>query len=193
MFDRCDADTMAVIDLGADESRRLGHDWLGTEHLLLAFGQRRQLLPVAAATLLPDADAMRAALARVLSAAPPNSAPELLRTVGVDLDQVRAAVRQTFGDEAVDRLSRRRAHQPWQPWRRPSRRCTSLLTGSKSMAPRLKQAFERALNEADRRQRTTIDPATLLIGMIDVEDALSNQLLRDVGVDPGQLRQALLN
>ena len=193
MFDRCDADTMAVIDLGADESRRLGHDWLGTEHLLLAFGQRPQLLPDAAAALLPEAGAMRAALARVLSAPPPNSAPELLRTVGVDLDQVRAAVRQTFGDEAVDRLSRRRVHQPWQPWRRPSRRCTSLLAGSKSMAPRLKQAFERARNEADRRQRTTIDPATLLIGMIDVEDALSNRLLRDIGVDPEQLRQALLS
>ena len=193
MFDRCDAETMAVIDLGADESRRLGHDWLGTEHLLLAFGQRRQFLPVAAAGLLPDAGAMRAALARVLSARPPNSAPELLRTVGVDLDQVRAAVRQTFGDEAVDRLSRRRVHQPWQPWRRPSRRCTSLLTGSKSMAPRLKQAFERARTEADRRQRSTIDPATLLIGMIDVEDALSNRLLRDIGVDPEELRQALLN
>lgn len=193
VFDRCDADTMAVIDLGADESRILGHDWLGTEHLLLAFGQRRQLLPVAAAGLLPDVGAMRSALARVLSAPPPTSAPELLRTVGVDLDQVRAAVRQTFGDEAVDRLSRRRVHQPWQPWRRPSRRCTSLLTGSKSMAPRLKQAFERARNEADRRQRTTIDPATLLIGMIDVEDALSNRLLRDIGVDPEQLRQALLS
>jgi hypothetical protein len=193
VFDRCDADTLAVIDLGADESRRLGHDWLGTEHLLLAFGQRRQLLPDAAAGLLPDAGAMRAALARVLSAPPPTRAPELLRTVGVDLDQVRAAVRQTFGDEAVDRLSRRRVHQPWQPWRRPSRRCTSLLTGSKSVAPRLKQAFERARNEADRRQRTTIDPATLLIGMIDVEDALSNRLLRDIGVDPAQLRQALLS
>jgi ATP-dependent Clp protease ATP-binding subunit ClpA len=193
MFDRCDAETMAVIDLGAEESRRLGHDWLGTEHLLLAFGQRRHLLPVAAARLLPDAGAIRAALARVLSAGPPNSAPELLRTVGVDLDQVRAAVRQTFGDEAVDRLSRRRVHQPWQPWRRPSRRCIPLLTGSKSMAPRLKQAFERARTEADRRQRSTIDPATLLIGMIDVEDALSNRLLRDIGVDPGQLRQALLS
>lgn len=193
MFDRCDADTVAIIDLGADESRRLGHDWLGTEHLLLAFGQRPQLLPGAAAALLPDAGAMRAALARVLSAPPPNSAPELLRTVGVDLDQVRAAVRQTFGDEAVDRLSRRRVHQPWQPWRRPSRRCTSLLTGSKSMAPRLKQAFERASNEADRRRQTTIEPAALLIGMIDVEDALSNRLLRDIGVDPGQLRQALLS
>jgi ATP-dependent Clp protease ATP-binding subunit ClpA len=192
VFDRCDADTVAIIDLGTDESRRLGHDWLGTEHLLLAIGQHREVLPAAADRLLPDAGALRAALARVLSAPPPGTAPELLKTVGVDLDQVRAAVRQTFGDEAIERLSRRRVHQPWQPWRRPSRRCTSLLTDSRSVAPRLKQAFERARHEADRRQLTTIDPATLLIGMIDVEDALSNRLLDELGIDPQQLRQALL-
>jgi ATP-dependent Clp protease ATP-binding subunit ClpA len=191
VFSHCAADTTAVIDLGVDESRRLGHAWLGTEHLLLAFGQRRDLLPAAAAQLLPESGAMREALARVVSAPPPSTAAELLKTVGVDLDGVRAAVRQTFGDEAVERLSHRRVHQPWQPWRRPSRRCTSLLTGSRSMAPRLKQAFERAGHEADRRRQTTINPAALLIGMLEVHDALSTRLLRDLGVDLEQLLRAL--
>ncbi|MCA1843519.1 MAG: hypothetical protein LC792_10115 [Actinobacteria bacterium] len=192
MFDRCDADTAAVIDRAVEESRRLGHDWLGTEHVLLVVAQQPDLLPQAAARLLPDAAEIRAALARLVSAPPPTATPELLKTVGVDLDQVRAAVRQTFGDEALERLSRRRVHQPWQPWRRPSRRCTHLLSGSMSMAPGLKQAFERARKEADRRDKCAIAPATLLIGMIDVEDALSNRLLRDLGVDPPQIRQALL-
>lgn len=192
MFERCDAGTTAVIDLAVAESRRLGNDWLGTEHVLVAFGQRSDLLPKAAARLLPEAPAIRAAVARLVSPPPPSTAPELLKTVGVDLDHVRAAVRRTFGDEALDRLSRRRVHQPWQPWRRPSRRCTHLLSGTMSMAPRLKQAFERAGEEADRRQRAIIAPGTLLLGMIDVEDALSNRLLRDLDVDPHQLRQALL-
>ena len=61
-----------------------------------------------------------------------------------------------------------------------------------SMAPRLKQAFERARQEADHRQQAVIAPGTLFIGMIDVEDAFSNRLLRDLGVDPRHLRQALL-
>ena len=131
MFDRCDADTTAVIDLAVEESRRLGHDWRGTEHVLIAFGQRSDFLPEAAARLLPEATAIRAALARLVSLPPSGAAPELLKTVGVDLDQVRAAVRQTFGDEAVNRLSRRRVPQPWQRWRRPSRRCTHLLSGTR--------------------------------------------------------------
>jgi ATP-dependent Clp protease ATP-binding subunit ClpA len=193
VFDRCHPDTRAVIDLAVDESRRLGHDWLGTEHLLVAFAQRPDLIPEAAARLLPEAPALRGALSRLLSEPPPGTAPELLKTVGVDLHEIRAAVRRTFGDEAFEQLSRRRVHQPWQPWRRPSRRCTHLLSGAMSMAPRLKEAFERARQEAESPQRSTIAPATLLISMIDVEDAPSNRLLRDLGVDPQQIRQALLS
>lgn len=190
MFDRCDADTTAVVDLAVGEARRLGHDWIGTEHILIALGQRRDLLPEGAARLLPGAAEIRAALARLVAAPPPSPGPELLKTVGVDLDQVRAAVRRTFGDEVLERLSRRRVHQPWQPWRRPSRRCTHLLGGGMSMAPRVKQAFDRAHQEA-RRTRTVITPGLLLIGMIEVEDGLSNRLLRDLDVDPELLRQAL--
>ncbi|MGH8999387.1 MAG: Clp protease N-terminal domain-containing protein, partial [Acidimicrobiia bacterium] len=62
MFDRCDTDTAAVIDLAVAESRSLGHDWIGTEHVLLALGQRRDLLPEAADRLLPDAASIRATL-----------------------------------------------------------------------------------------------------------------------------------
>jgi len=47
-------------------------------------------------------------------------------------------------------------------------------------------------SEADRRQLPAIDPAALLLGMIEVEDALSNQLLRDLGVEPEQVRRSLL-
>ena len=194
MFDRCDADTRVVVDLAVAEARRLGHDWIGTEHILVAFGQRRDVLPEAAARLLPEATAIRAALAQLVAAPPRSPAPDLLRTVGVDLDQVRAAVRRTFGDDALERLSRRRVHQPWQPWRRPSRRCTHLLSGSTmGLTPRLKQSFERARMENNRRPGGLIDPGTLLVGMIDIEGALSNRLLGDLGIDPGQLRHALLS
>jgi hypothetical protein len=58
---------------------------------------------------------------------------------------------------------------------------------------RVKRAFEHAWRDADRRQQATIDPAGLLLGMVEVEDALSNRLLQDVGVDPSRVRQALLD
>ena len=134
---------------------------------------------------------MAAALAGGVDEPPPRDA-ELLKTLGIDLDEVRSAVRQTFGDDAIERL-RAPVHQPWQPWRRPSRRCVSLLAGGTGVVPRVKQAFEHARRDVDRRQRPAIDPAGLLLGMVEVEDALSNRLLRHAGIDPSDLRRALLD
>jgi ATP-dependent Clp protease ATP-binding subunit ClpA len=189
VFDHCDPDTRQIIDTAVDESRRLDHNYLGTEHLLFAFARRRDLLPELIAEQLPDADAVRAAFATA-TGQPPRRDAELLKAVGVDLDEVRSAVRRTFGDDALGRLSRG-DHQPWQPWRRPSRRCTSLLARTLSVAPRVKQSLERARNEANRRQLPAIDPTALLLGMLEVEDALSNKLLRHLGVPPEQLRHTL--
>ena len=67
----------------------------------------------------------------------------------------------------------------------------SILAGSMSVAPRVKLAFERARHHADRGQRLVIDPATLLIGMVEVEDAMSNRILRDLGVDLEELGRSL--
>lgn len=189
MFERCDADTNVVLDAALEESRARGHSWLGTEHLLLAFATRRDLLPDDVGQLLPDAGEIASALAAALGQ-PPRRHADLLKTMGVDLDEVRSAVRQTFGDAAMERF-RRPVHQPWQPWRRPSRRCTSLLAGSMSVAPRLKLSLERAHQGAERRRLPAIDPIALLLGMVEVDDAMSNTLLRHLGVDPEDLRRAL--
>lgn len=190
MFDRCDPDTMQVIDCGFAEARRLGHHWLGTEHLLVALVQDRDLLPAYAAQLLPAAAQVRSTLAGEIDG-PPRVDADLLATLGIDLVAVRTNVRQTFGADAVERITRRRVHQPWQPWRRPSRRCTSLLGDSMRVAPRAKEALDLAAQEASRRGRTRIDPADLLLGIIEVESALAIVLLRDSGVDPIQIKRAL--
>lgn len=190
MFDRCDADTRAIVQVALAESRQQGHRWLGTEHVMLAFAQRPDVLPPQGAAMLPSAAAIAASLDAALDQ-PPRRDEDLLATVGVDLESVRSAIRRTFGESAIDDLGRRRVHQPWQPWRRPSRRCMSILAGSMSIAPRLKRAFEHAGKEADQRSRAMIDPVALLLGMVEVEDAMSNRLLRSVGVDPQALGASL--
>lgn len=190
MFDRCDADTRSVIDAALAESRRRGHSWLGTEHVLLALAQRHDVLPSEVAAILPDAVLVASALDATLDG-PRRRDEELLATVGVDLEAIRTAIRRTFGESAIEDLGRRRVHQPWQPWRRPTRRCMSILAGSMGIAPRLKRSFEFARREADRRKLAAIDPAALLLGMCEVEDSMSNELLRRVGVDPAVLGQSL--
>ena len=193
MFDRCDGDTTTVIGTALEEARHLGHNYLGTEPLLLALVRHCKLLPESVRVMLPNDAAVLTAAVDTLGAeaAPPDA--ELLKVVGIDLDEVRSAVRETFGDDAVDQLGRRRVHQPWQPWRRPTRRCTSVLSGVAPVAPRVKQALERGLLDAARRQRDAVDPAALLLGMVETEGAMSNELLRRTGVDLDNLHQRLLS
>ena len=193
MFDRCDQDTTTVLETALEQARRLGHNYLGTEHLLLALVLHREMLPESVAVTLPDDAAMLSAALDTLGAEPTAQDAELLKAVGIDLDEVRSAVRQTFGADALDRLGRRRLHQPWEPWRRPTRRCTSLLAGAMSITPRVKQALELGLLDATRRQRDEIDPAALLLGMLEVEGTLSNELLRRTGVDLDDLHALLVS
>jgi ATP-dependent Clp protease ATP-binding subunit ClpA len=193
VFDRCDADATTVVETALEEARRLGHNYLGTEHLLLALVRHRELLPESVRVMFPNHAVMLSAAVDTLGAEPAAPDAELLKVVGIDLDEVRSAVRQTFGADALDQLGRRRVHQPWQPWRRPTRRCTSLLAGVTSVAPRVKQALERGLIDAARRQRDAVDPAALLLGMLQTEGAMSNELLRRTRVDPDRLHQLLLS
>jgi ATP-dependent Clp protease ATP-binding subunit ClpA len=190
VFDLCDHDTRTVIDTALGEAKGLGHSWLGTEHVLLALTVHRDQLPPAVEQLLPTIDQVRQALNAAIDPGPALPDAELLGTLGIDLDEVRAAVRQTFGADALDRLARQRVHQPWQPWRRPNRACISLLAGSQSVAPRLKRAFENATHAADRDEDQLISPVVLLLGVLEVQDALANRLLDDLGVIPSGLRAA---
>jgi ATP-dependent Clp protease ATP-binding subunit ClpA len=194
VFDRCDADTRIVIDTAIAEARALGHNYVGTEHLLVALVQHRDLLPPRVGRLLPtEAQAVRAALKAELDGPPPRD-ELLLASLGIDLEGVRAAVRRTFGADALERLARRPVRQPWQPWRRPRRQCMSILARATqlSLTPRVKRMMERALSGATRRGLPAIDPCALLLGMVDEEFALSNRLLQDLGVPPDELRAAIL-
>lgn len=191
VFDRSDTDTMRVVDAAIRAARELGHRYIGTEHLLLGMAEHRDLLPPPVGSLLPEVETVRSAISSIIGE-PARSDAELLSMVGIDLDEVRAAVRRTFGNDVMDAFGSRSVHQPWQPWRRPSRRCSSLLAGNMMVMPRVKQAFDGARRDAQRRQRRSIDPAGLLLGMVDVEDALANRLLREHGVDPQRIRKILV-
>ena len=190
MFDRFDPSAQLVVDTALEESRRLGHSHLGTEHLLVALARHRELLPALGTALLPDADVLERHLVADIGPAAPRD-DVLLGTLGVDLGDVRSAVRQTFGDDVLHRLGRRRISEPWRRRRRSTRRCKSILLGSMGVAPRLKQSFERARRHADRRGSQLIDPTCLLLGMLDIEAAMSNRMLRELGREPDELRIAL--
>lgn len=54
LFEGCDSSTMTVFNSALDEARHLGHNYVGTEHLLLALVRHRDVLPETVAALLPS-------------------------------------------------------------------------------------------------------------------------------------------
>jgi Clp amino terminal domain, pathogenicity island component len=68
-----------------------------------------------------------------------------------------------------------------------------MLAGNLTVATRLKRAFEIAGRHAERRPARQIDPACLLLGVVEVEGALANRLLFENGVDPDDIREVLVS
>src|SRR5262245_35847755 len=88
---------------GADEARRLGCSFVGTEHVLLALAHDRAS---GSAELLgrlgADPAAVESALAPWLGPSSERAKidPDALASLGIDLDAVRARIEGTFGPGA---------------------------------------------------------------------------------------------
>jgi ATP-dependent Clp protease ATP-binding subunit ClpA len=127
-FGRFTEPALMVLDRAREEAERCGHRYLGPEHVLLGVLAEGQS---GAARVLRtrgmDLAAARAALVRLADQgvvpAPRPSDGELLRSMGIDLDNVRHETEQTFGFQAVGeatwRVTRRRgwrgARVVWTP------------------------------------------------------------------------------
>jgi ATP-dependent Clp protease ATP-binding subunit ClpA len=175
MFARFTEQARGSMALAQDEAARLGHPWLGTEHLLL--GLLRQPA-TAASSVLEDLGVTREAAERELADVLGGWSDEqilgedderALRTLGIDLHEVRARIEETFGRGALDRAIPGRCGVP--------------------MMPRLKQALERAAKEAGRGP---IETDHLLLGVIHVRGAFAVEILNALGLTPDVVRARVM-
>jgi hypothetical protein len=174
LWQRLGPDGLRVVGLAHREARELGHPCTADEHVLL--GVLRHGTSPAAALLHDqglDLAAARAALLEVGPTLGPRTDPAgSLRSVGIDVDQVRQRLEATFGVDAVRAAERRVRRRPW--WRgghpRPSPLCVYLLA---------KRAYQFAVEFADERGDTRIEPRHLLYGALrDAQDPLGTELSR---------------
>jgi HEAT repeat protein len=186
VFPRMDADADAIVVDAIAEAHRLRAGHLGTEHLLIAFASQPSVLPSAAAEQLPESDAVRGEVAR-RTGEPGTAASDeaLLATLGIDLAEVRRRAEATFGPAALGRVAVRARRR-----RRQGRRCFPMLTGDGlGVMPRVKQALERA--SARSGPRALVSPATLLLSVLDDDEAMAAHVLVGLGVDVSGLRHTL--
>jgi ATP-dependent Clp protease ATP-binding subunit ClpA len=150
---------------GADEARRLGHGYVGTEHVLLALTRNPQ---GGAARLLSRLGVTRgdiessSFLAGVWA---PRIDRDALATLGIDLDAVRERMEETFGHGALA--------QTGAGMLEPS------SAGIQCVAPRLKQALADAV---DRAADQPVQDEHVLLGMLSVPDSLAARALAELGV-----------
>jgi ATP-dependent Clp protease ATP-binding subunit ClpA len=153
------------LSAGADEARRLGHGYVGTEHVLLALirnpeGSATRVLGELGVT--PGAIENSAFLAGVWA---PRIDADALATLGIDLGAVRERMEETFGHGALEQTGAGRLD--------PSN------VRIQCVAPRLKQALAAAV---DRAGDQPVGDEHVLLAMLSVPDSLAARALAELGV-----------
>ncbi len=174
MFERFTHGARDVVVRAQDEAAALGHDHIGTEHLLLGLAAGEDI----AAGVLASLGVERAALRAAVAALPHDGLDaDALASIGIDLEAVRRSVEESFGPGA---LSGRRGC-------RRGRR-----GGYAPLTPRAKRALELALREALVLGDRQIGPEHLLLGLAAGADSGAAATLRRCGTSPEAVRAATL-
>lgn len=175
MFERFTKEARAVVSVALAEAGDLGHDSVGTQHLLLGLlnpdtGVAFEVLRGAGL----EADRVRDVVRRrtpgdgLLTAQDAES----LRTVGIDLDVVLEHLEESFGPQSL-------------PGRTPRR-------GRLRFSRSAKKTLQLALREAIWLKSRTIGSEHILLGLLRCEDSDVKAVLAELEVKPDDLRTASL-
>lgn len=187
MFERFTTDARLIVVNSQAHARRLGHDYIGCEHLLLSLaaldGGVGETLRSAGAT----PQAIDTAIGRLLAGRQwfQGVDREALAAIGVDLDAVREKLQAEFG------LPRQTCRSHRWPWRR--RRTRTRSRGYIPFTPRAKKCLELSLREALALRHKHIGPEHILLGLTRVKDSAAAVILAKLGVSADALRTETLN
>lgn len=177
MFERFTKRARRVLVLAQEENRALGGGWIGVEHLLLGLlgepeGVAGRVLVGHGLTLESTREDIRRR-----GGAASVSDEEALRTIGIDIDEVRSAVEESFGRGALDRARRKKT----TCWAGPT------------FTPRAKKVLELALREALALDHSYVGTEHLLLGILREGDSLAVTILAERAGTPAALRSELLH
>lgn len=154
---------------GADEARRLGHNYIGTEHVLSVLvrnpdGRVTRVL----AALGVTSEAVERELACWLGDTTEDAKidPHALAMLGIDLEAVRGRLERTFGPGALERT----------------------LSGCLGICPRLKLALASSLAQAGQEP---LRDEHVLLGMLSTPGSVAARILGKLGVSLAEAQAAV--
>ena len=191
MFERFTADARAVVVTAQVEARRLGHNFIGTEHTLLGLlSAEDSAVARALAGDGVDAEFVRGDIVRRVGPHPPDLSfaeieqedAEALKAIGIDLAEVRKAIEATFGEGAL-RIPRENT-----PRKRGLFGRSYANGGHIPFTNRNKKVLELSLREALRLNQKFIAPEHIMLGLLREGQGLAVLILAEKGVDLSRLR-----
>lgn len=194
MFRRFTREAGEVVGRSQEHARRLGHHWVGCEHLLVAAAESST--PTGA--LLREhgvrPEALEEAIEAVIGLGPGSANKDddkaVLATLGIDLDEVSRAVEASFGPGALELT---RTQRPRRGWHRVRRRRHAAGAGPSwpPFTPKAKRALELALREALRLKHDHVSVEHIALALLGRDDTAAWKVLLHVGAMPGALRRAI--
>ncbi|SFN27183.1 Clp protease N-terminal domain-containing protein [Actinomadura madurae] len=170
MFERFTEGARRVVTGAQEQARALGTPFIGTEHLLLSLLDGDD----ATARVLTEHGVEASAIGRRIARKGEDPLdPEALSTLGIDLDAVREATEEVFGEGALDVPAGRRRRFP---------------KGHIPFTPRAKKALELSLRHAIRLKQKQIRSGHVLLGVLHDKEFMSVRILSEAGVDVAALR-----
>ncbi len=213
MFERFTGDARAAVVQAQQHARRLGHRYIGCEHLLLAAASTGE--PASAALREHGVTPERVETEIVRLVGPGKvgnlfsaSDRDALASIGIDLDAVRARVEAAFGPDAFTRagpftcrrgrpaarknpiaLLRRNRRGGHHQHATPG----AAATGHIPFTPRAKKSLEHSLREAKARQDNYIGVEHLTLALVGMSDGAVPPILSALGTSQATLRAAILD
>ena len=178
MLERFTHDAREVVRHAEEQARKLRHEQVGTEHLLLGLLSRPETVSARAlATHGITYERVREEIVRTRGDGTSGDIDaEALETIGIDLSAVREKIEEAFGVGALDREPRRG-------------RGGVLLSGRRApFSPRAKKTLELAVREAVALKSGNIRDGHILLGVIREGQGLGARILTDAGIDMSALR-----
>jgi ATP-dependent Clp protease ATP-binding subunit ClpA len=190
MFERFTSSARSVVVDAQTECRRLRHQRIGTEHLLLALLRHGDGAAAALRDVGVTPDLVEAAIDRHLRNAPGSLGEDdaaALRSIGIDINEVRARVEENFGPVPLTPPTEERRR--WFGLRR-SRTARGEGTGGHiPFSPRSKQVLELSLRETLRLKHKEIAAEHILLGLLRENRGLAAKILAEAEVDVADLRR----
>ena len=215
MFERFTAGARAIVVQAQEHARRLGHGYIGCEHLLLAAASTGEPAGAALRERGVTPEGVEAEIVRragLGQAAGLFSAldRDALASIGIDIDAVRAQIEAAFGPDALTRAgsgpcrgSRPAAKRPLALLRRsrgtgrgrdPAAGAhTARPTGHIPFTPRAKKSLQLSLREAVARHDGYIGAEHLTLALVGMDAGAVPPILSALGTTQAALRAAILD